>query len=646
MSKKTGGQTVLVILGVLLAAWVFFGALYQYDNKYTNDQPAGRDGVLTVTETDLLHPLFLIDGWKLSVDGGETLDTFIGQYSNFSFVPGGSSPFGTAEYRLVLHCEGEPQILTLELPEIFTDYTLRIDGKIRAVRGSGTQVEFPAEEETELVLRTENHSHYYSGLTYPPALGIPSVIDRLALLRSLFYAALIISSVTLSLFSLILWSTRQRDPLFFHFGLLCLAVAVQGLHPFVWQLGGSGPLSYALEDAARLLTWAEAAAISTVVAGWHETTWFRRGAYPFLLTAAAACFMFVTVIIPGSGGAVNPYGMAMDGYRMLCWLYLAVCAGVGAVRSPDPAAEFTLAGCSVLGFSLFANLLDNNYFEPIHTGWQSEWANFLLVLIFAGLMIWRNAAILKENLTLTTHLEELVEVRTAELSTVLEERKRFFSDMAHNLKAPIAAIHGFITLIREGGVEVDEELKGYIALIENENLEMRRRIQALNTLNDFDRMGPAAEEIDLDELLAELYACNEPEASAAGIHFEVGTLGTSVSIHGQREKLMTLFENLIYNALSFTPQEGTISIQPRLEGSRVAIQVRDTGCGIGEEHLPHIFERFYTVRKQKNEGSGLGLYIVKLTVEEMGGSVEVSSTPGEGTVFTIRFPSIEEASRE
>lgn len=77
---------------------------------------------------------------------------------------------------------------------------------------------------------------------------------------------------------------------------------------------------------------------------------------------------------------------------------------------------------------------------------------------------------------------------------------------------------------------------------------------------------------------------------------------------------MLLFENLIYNALSFTPQGGTISIA----ASRLESSVSDTGTGISPEHLPYIFDRFYTVRKDTREESGLGLYIVRLSVEGMG----------------------------
>lgn len=135
-----------------------------------------------------------------------------------------------------------------------------------------------------------------------------------------------------------------------------------------------------------------------------------------------------------------------------------------------------------------------------------------------------------------------------------------------------------------------------------------------------------------------MYTDNEPEAAISSIIFRVERLDEPVFVYGQRRKLLLLFENLIYNALSFTQEDGGITLSLRLEDGEVAIDVSDTGVGIAPEHLPHIFERFYVGRENKNEGSGLGLYIARITVEELGGSIAVDSVVGEGTTFTIRLP--------
>ena len=90
--------------------------------------------------------------------------------------------------------------------------------------------------------------------------------------------------------------------------------------------------------------------------------------------------------------------------------------------------------------------------------------------------------------------------------------------------------------------------------------------------------------------------------------------------------------------ISFTPEDGVITLSPSLDQTNVVIQVRDTGMGIGPEHLPHIFERFYSGRPDASESSGLGLYIARIIVEELGGSIHAESVKGQGSVFTVRIP--------
>ena len=187
---------------LLLAVLILFQFLYQKDNKYTNGPPYGSQGVFAFSARDLTgsRPLFLIDGWEFYPDQLLTPDTigsapdqsvsfiFIGQYSNFSFLSSGHSPFGRATYRLLLRYDGEPRLLTLEVPELFTDYQLWINGQ--PVEQGSPFAAFYMDGTAEILLNTDNRSHYYSGLTYPPALGTPEAVHRMLFLRHMFYGIL------------------------------------------------------------------------------------------------------------------------------------------------------------------------------------------------------------------------------------------------------------------------------------------------------------------------------------------------------------------------------------------------------------------------------------------------------------------------
>ncbi|WP_270810231.1 sensor histidine kinase [Hungatella effluvii] len=634
--RRTFLPGILCGLLVLAALFTVLQLTTRYDNKYTAGPPYGKDGVFAFTGQDLEKPLFLVDGWLLSVDGGAQSETFAGQYSNFAFPDREHSPFGSAVYHLSLQCPGTHALL-LELPEIFTRYSLSINGTTEATNGSGSMVSFVLTDEAELTLTVENRSHYYSGLYYPPILGAPDKIAELAGKRTALYTAFAVSALTLALFSAVLWFSRARDGLFLHFGLLCLAFFVTCLHPFIWKLGLNSTLWYAIEDSARMFMLAQAVEVGAALAGWSDRKWFCKGTRIALYSVCIICFVTVCFIIPRAGGIINLYGGVVDLAYLLGWLLLSASA-VGNLQKGSPGSAWLAGGCCAFGMGFLVNLVNNNRFEPIHGAWQTEYAGFCMVLLFGAVMICHNREMILQNRKLVSHMEELIEQRTSELQTVLLERKNFFSDMAHNLKAPIEAVHGFISMIREGNLYLDDELQEYIGYIESENDEIRRRVQSLSVLNTFDRITAPVTVIELDSLLEEVERKNRPETEAAGIYLTTHKLGVPAAVKGQKEKLLILFENLIYNALAFTSPDGKITIEPRLENDMAIITVSDTGCGIAPEKLPHIFERFYVGRENKNEGSGLGLYIAKLTVEEIGGKITVQSTPGAGTVFTICLP--------
>lgn len=421
-SHKKGLLPICLGLAVLVLFALLLAGVYRLDNKYTAGPPYGEGGVFAFSQADLDRPLFLIDGWELN--GREV---FIGQYSNFSFLPGGASPFGKGVYRLTLRYDGPPTVLMLEIPPIFTEYELLADGVPAAWTGSGgaALVEV-GRGGTELELRTENRAHYYSGLTYPPALGTPAVMDRLFTVRTLVYAGLCAAALTLALFSLVLWAARSRDALFRQFGVLCLAYTVHCLHPFVWRLLGYSTLWYAVEDASWLLVLAQAAALATLAAGLERRGWYRRAVRPGSLLFCGFCFLSVLVIIPKAGGFVNFYGGAIDWYKLAVWAYLALCAGLGLARQKGWTGFFILSACGVLGASLLAGIGDSNAFEPIYGVWQNEYAGAALVLLFGGLMVRRNAELLRQS---------------AELQSV-RLQNRFAAESAAQMRASIAQVRG------------------------------------------------------------------------------------------------------------------------------------------------------------------------------------------------------------
>ncbi len=146
--------------------------------------------------------------------------------------------------------------------------------------------------------------------------------------------------------------------------------------------------------------------------------------------------------------------------------------------------------------------------------------------------------------------------------------------------------------------------------------------------------------VSVKEILSEVYATHCGEAEVKSVYLVVKPPKQDGFLMAQPEKLNILFENLIYNALKATPPNGNITISAWTQDDKIRVDVKDTGCGIPKEELPLVFRRFYVGAKNKETGTGLGLYIVHGIVTELGGTIKVRSTVGEGTKFMMEFPRI------
>jgi signal transduction histidine kinase len=149
-------------------------------------------------------------------------------------------------------------------------------------------------------------------------------------------------------------------------------------------------------------------------------------------------------------------------------------------------------------------------------------------------------------------------------------------------------------------------------------------------------------ELSLSDLLQVLYMQAKTLGEPKGIRPELKLDVTrEIRIQGDELRLRQLFLNLIANAVKYTPEGGQLEIALATREDEAVVTVSDTGIGIPEEHLPHIFDRFYRIDKARNRedgGTGLGLAIVQSLAQAHDGRVNVTSTPGEGSTFTVYLP--------
>ncbi|MFC5467569.1 sensor histidine kinase [Cohnella suwonensis] len=223
-----------------------------------------------------------------------------------------------------------------------------------------------------------------------------------------------------------------------------------------------------------------------------------------------------------------------------------------------------------------------------------------------------------------------------------EQMRRFVADASHELRTPLTSIHGFLEVLLRGAATEPEQLNRALNSMHGESERIIKLVNDLLQLAKLDRESELrAEPYDLAELVRK----TEPQlrilAGQRGIELD---LAEPAVVPLDRDKVKQVLLNLFHNAVQHTdPQEGRIRIAVRGTDAGAALEVEDNGCGIAEEHLPHLFERFYRVdssRTRKHGGAGLGLSISRSIVELHGGSVTATSRPGEGSLLVVEFPSM------
>jgi two-component system sensor histidine kinase ChvG len=219
--------------------------------------------------------------------------------------------------------------------------------------------------------------------------------------------------------------------------------------------------------------------------------------------------------------------------------------------------------------------------------------------------------------------------------------ERFAADVAHELKNPLTSLKSAVEMLTRANS--DESRAKMMEIVRNDVKRIDRLISDISDASrlDAELSRETSERVDLARLLetiVEIYRMTD-QAHAIDIKLEV-RLPPQARVLARDERLGQVFRNLIDNAVSFSPQGGTVSIAASAEAGRARVSVEDDGPGIPPDNLEHIFERFYTERPNDHFGknSGLGLSIARQITESAGGRVWAENREGGGARFIVELP--------
>jgi signal transduction histidine kinase/DNA-binding response OmpR family regulator len=255
------------------------------------------------------------------------------------------------------------------------------------------------------------------------------------------------------------------------------------------------------------------------------------------------------------------------------------------------------------------------------------------------------AAIAIENARLYAEEQQ----RAAALARALEQQQeldrlknQFIQNVSHELRTPLALIQGYAELLNAGEMgDLQPALQDAVSIIARRARMLGKMADDLIAILETEKRKPKRESLDLANLIRKLLADFQAAAEQAGLSLAAQIADELPPVSGDSQHLVRVMDNLLGNALKFTPAGGQISVSLWRDGPQVVLEVADTGIGIPRDQLGRVFERFYQVdgsMTRRYGGTGLGLALVKEIVEAHGGQVSVRSEVGQGSTFTVRLP--------
>ena len=479
------------------------------------------------------------------------------------------------------------------------------------------------------------------------------------LLQNVYQLFVILPALTYLVIAL----SRDPDPLIESSVLLFLvAVAVVDLIPVPGWGGLQLSLSFPLLLGVAIIFPPPVATLIAFV-GSVDPREFRRevsvikalfNRSQMALSILAASLLFGLVAEPDS-----------DWYRLLLGIVLAASAAYAINAGLVARLEAFARGLSVrqvlvrmhgsapyefllsyIGLGLFGAVIAQFYRS------EGFWSVvvFLGPLVFARQMYFRSRALAdrlaEQNETLADQASRLEELLEKEHHTVDELRElnrmkgEFVAVVSHELRTPVTALMGYAKTLRQPEFAEDPQMRAeFLERMERQSDRLLRLVENLLTASNLEnnQLPVSIGRVLFEDLVREVVEGLANEANRV----QVNVVGELPVLTTDRQLLSRVLQNLVDNALKYSPEGSPCELEARGDREHIVFSVRDYGIGIAKDELPRIFDRFYQVDSSSTRtfrGTGLGLSLVQDLLEHLGGRIEVESSPGEGSRFTVTLP--------
>jgi signal transduction histidine kinase len=672
------------IIAIVAAVWIT-GCSAKEPKKL----PVANKGSIDLTDWDWNRdPMIPLNGeWRFEWvpqpgdlwTGAETTIKVPGMWGAVQAGDGRTFPDqGAAIYRLTVLHGTLRDVMAIRIPNILTAYELYIDGKKVISRGrygrdaaQSVPYQTPgivnftdSDTQTNLELKISNFDHRQGGIRAELILGRAERVDLLQTRVTSQELIVIGCLIMIGVYHIGLFLLRRKEAGNLFFALLCLFVALRT------GVIGEG---FALRWFPSL-TWEWAARldyISLVMSAWSGYAYYQR-MYPHeirrywihVAAAFAIALTAVTIIYPPL--QFTSWLRFYQAYLMTICIVILAALLLARIRRRE-GAQLALIGVAGVVAAVVNDIL-------FYNGW---WLSIDLVPFGLLFLIVMNSFIMALRASRTfmkaeqlsaelkqwnNRLEEKIEERTEQLRKsyiTLEEanmglekmeasRRQLLSNISHDLRTPITLLQGYLEALRDGVISDEQQRDATIR-------KMLGKVEGLNGLIhdlfelsvlEAGRVELSLERITLAEWkdkLLEQYAMDMREKDMVYSCVLPSEKDGATPVLIDMRRMDRVFENLLFNAVRYTPRGGEINVVLRCckDTKTVEITVEDSGSGIHPDDLPHIFERFYKKDKSRHSssgGSGLGLAISKEIIELHGGTIGAYNRPEGGGGFRMVLP--------
>lgn len=447
----------LLLAAIILAGILLFSLNAVYNNKYTLQTPQGQKGVLDLRNSDTGF-LYLIGGWEFyqyqlltpqeihSKSPVCSNYVSIGQHGGFELGDKAKNPHGSATYRLtILTDTASPQML--EVPEVYSSCRIWINGQLVTSLGNvdpahfqrgiaNTLITIPASDKIEIVIQATDLDSLYSGLTYPPAFGSPSVVTSLSILRLVVYTMAFTVTLLIGFFYLFTQMKSRQKKTAVLFFLLCIFYAGYISYPLVHTLGMNGHFWYRLESFSLY-------AMLSILIIQQDSICRIPGRYRFPMTALSLTICLAVLIMPmlwqDNINAMLLYSKLLMYYKWIAASYL-ILSTMTAILDKARYSRRLLVGFGFMGSALAIDRIFPLY-EPIIAGWPLEIAGLIIVLLLFSILfsetitMYRSMVILKEQEKYDKRQLEMQQEQYQRLISSIEGAAKNRHDLRHHILA-------------------------------------------------------------------------------------------------------------------------------------------------------------------------------------------------------------------